>query len=54
MAAAMAYGNGLIDVTLSIGVALHGAGEDANLFLRRDERVWFTGKAAGRNPAVAP
>lgn len=47
------YGDGLIDVSLSIGVALHGAGEDADLFVRRADRAMFAAKAAGRNQVVA-
>ena len=52
-AVAIPYGDGLIDVSLSIGVALHGAGEDADLFLRRADRAMFAAKAAGRNQVVA-
>ena len=47
------YGDGLIDVSLSIGVALHGAGEDADLFLRRADRAMFAARAAGRDQVVA-
>jgi diguanylate cyclase (GGDEF)-like protein len=52
-ATAIPYGTELIDVSLSIGVALHGAGEDADLFLRRADRAMFAAKAAGRNQVVA-
>jgi diguanylate cyclase (GGDEF)-like protein/PAS domain S-box-containing protein len=37
----------------SIGVALHGAGEDADLFLKRADRNMYTAKAAGRHRVVA-
>lgn len=47
------FGDGAINVSLSIGVALHGAGEDADLFLRRADRAMFAAKAAGRNQVVA-
>ena len=49
----ISYGDGLIEVSLSIGVALHGAGEDADLFLRRADRAMFAAKAAGRSQVVA-
>lgn len=52
-AAPITYGDGLIEVSLSIGVALHGAGEDADLFVRRADRAMFAAKAAGRNQVVA-
>lgn len=47
------YADGCIEVSLSIGVALHGAGEDADIFLRRAGRAMFAAKAAGRNQVVA-
>lgn len=37
----------------SIGVALHGAGEDADLFLKRADRSMYAAKAAGRHRVVA-
>jgi diguanylate cyclase (GGDEF)-like protein/PAS domain S-box-containing protein len=38
-----------ITPTFSIGVALHGAGEDADLFLRRADRNMVAAKDAGRH-----
>jgi diguanylate cyclase (GGDEF)-like protein/PAS domain S-box-containing protein len=37
----------------SIGVALHGAGEDADLFLKRADRNMYAAKAAGRHRVMA-
>lgn len=42
-----------ITPSFSIGVALHGAGEDAALFLRRADRNMYAAKAAGRHRVVA-
>ncbi|WP_399217920.1 diguanylate cyclase domain-containing protein [Synechococcus sp. ATX 2A4] len=42
-----------ITPSFSIGVALHGAGEDAGLFLRRADRNMYAAKAAGRQRVVA-
>ncbi|MCP9933040.1 diguanylate cyclase [Cyanobium sp. Candia 9D4] len=42
-----------IEPSFSIGIALHGAGEDADLFLRRADRNMYTAKAAGRRRVVA-
>jgi diguanylate cyclase (GGDEF)-like protein len=42
-----------ITPSCSIGVALHGAGEDAALFLRRADRNMYAAKAAGRHRVVA-
>lgn len=39
--------------SFSIGIALHGAGEDADLFLRRADRNMYAAKAAGRHRVVA-
>ena len=47
------YGNSVIEVTLSIGVAMHGAGEDVDLFLRRADHAMFSAKAGGRDQVVA-
>ncbi len=42
-----------ITPSFSIGIALHGAGEDADLFLRRADRNMYAAKAAGRHRVVA-
>jgi len=42
-----------ITPSFSIGVALHGAGEDAALFLRRADRNMYAAKAGGRHRVVA-
>jgi diguanylate cyclase (GGDEF)-like protein/PAS domain S-box-containing protein len=42
-----------IQPSLSIGVAVHGAGEDAGLFLKRADRNMYAAKAAGRQKVVA-
>lgn len=42
-----------ITPSFSIGVALHGAGEDAALFLRRADRNMYAAKASGRHRVVA-
>jgi diguanylate cyclase (GGDEF)-like protein/PAS domain S-box-containing protein len=39
--------------SVSIGVALHGAGETAELFLKRADRTMYAAKAAGRGRVVA-
>ncbi len=39
--------------SFSIGIALHGAGEDAELFLKRADRNMYAAKAAGRHRVVA-
>jgi diguanylate cyclase (GGDEF)-like protein len=42
-----------ITPSFSIGAALHGAGEDAALFLKRADRNMYAAKAAGRHRVVA-
>ncbi len=43
-----------ITPSCSIGVAVHGAGEDADLFLRRADRRMYAAKAAGRTCLSTP
>jgi diguanylate cyclase (GGDEF)-like protein len=43
----------LIHTSASIGVALHGAGEDADLFLKRADHNMYAAKAAGRGRVIA-
>lgn len=47
------WGSTTLHPALSIGVALHGAGEDASLFLKRADRNMYAAKAAGRHQVVA-
>ena len=47
------WANEAICASLSIGVALHGAGEDADLFLKRADHAMYAAKAAGRRRVVA-
>jgi diguanylate cyclase (GGDEF)-like protein/PAS domain S-box-containing protein len=49
----ISWGDQLIPVSVSIGVALHGAGEDADLFLKRADRQMYAAKAAGRGRVAA-
>ena len=49
----IAWGDQRIPASVSIGVALHGAGEDAALFLKRADRNMYAAKAAGRRRVVA-
>lgn len=49
----ISWGDQRIPVSVSIGVALHGAGEDASLFLKRADRSMYAAKAAGRRRVVA-
>ena len=49
IAAPIVWGEQRITASCSIGVALHGAGEDAALFLRRADRSMYAAKAAGRH-----
>ena len=43
----------LIPASVSIGVALHGAGEDADLFLKRSDHNMYAAKEAGRGRVLA-
>lgn len=47
------WSDATLEPSFSIGIALHGAGEDADLFLRRADRNMYTAKAAGRHRVVA-
>ncbi len=47
------WNDATIEPSFSIGIALHGAGEDADLFLRRADRNMYAAKAAGRHRVVA-
>lgn len=49
----ISWGDQRIPVSVSIGVALHGAGEDASLFLKRADRSMYAAKADGRRRVVA-
>jgi diguanylate cyclase (GGDEF)-like protein/PAS domain S-box-containing protein len=49
----IAWSDDTIVPSFSIGIALHGAGEDADLFLRRADRNMYAAKAAGRHRVVA-
>jgi diguanylate cyclase (GGDEF)-like protein/PAS domain S-box-containing protein len=49
----ISWGDQLIPVSVSIGVALHEAGEDADLFLKRADRLMYAAKAAGRGRVAA-
>ena len=53
MEAPIPWGEERIQASLSIGVALHGAGEDADLFLRRADHSMYAAKAAGRCRVMA-
>lgn len=47
------WGEQRIPASVSIGVALHGAGEDAALFLKRADRNMYAAKLGGRRRVVA-
>lgn len=47
------WNDDIIVPSCSIGVALHGAGENAELFLKRADRNMYAAKAAGRQRVVA-
>jgi len=49
----ISWSDATITASFSIGVALHGAGEDADLFLNRADRNMYAAKAAGRHRVVA-
>ncbi|MBW4529426.1 MAG: diguanylate cyclase [Aphanothece saxicola GSE-SYN-MK-01-06B] len=49
----IAWNDDTIVPSFSIGIALHGAGEDADLFLKRADRNMYAAKAAGRHRVVA-
>jgi diguanylate cyclase (GGDEF)-like protein len=38
-----------LSISISVGVALHGSGEDTELLLRRADHAMYAAKAAGRN-----
>jgi diguanylate cyclase (GGDEF)-like protein/PAS domain S-box-containing protein len=49
----IAWNDETIVPSFSIGIALHGAGEDADLLLKRADRNMYAAKAAGRHRVVA-
>ncbi len=53
VAPAIPWADRSIRPSLSIGVAIHAAGEDADLFLKRADRSMYAAKTAGRNQVMA-
>ncbi len=52
-AAPIPWADRTIQASLSIGVAMHAAGEDADLFIKRADRSMYAAKTAGRNQVMA-
>ena len=50
---AIPWADRAINASMSIGVAMHAAGEDADLFLKRADRSMYAAKTAGRNQVMA-